>query len=66
MVANDHDGQVLYYRRDLLEDPQHQAAFKQKYGYAARPCPPPGNRLGMWRNTSTAAISTAMACPTTA
>jgi multiple sugar transport system substrate-binding protein len=34
MVANDHDGQVMYYRRDLLQDPQHQAAFKQKYGYA--------------------------------
>lgn len=34
MVANDHDGQVIYYRRDLLTDPQHQAAFKQKYGYA--------------------------------
>ncbi|MGQ9815987.1 MAG: ABC transporter substrate-binding protein, partial [Candidatus Roseilinea sp.] len=33
MVANDHDGQVMYYRRDLLEDPQHQAAFKEKYGY---------------------------------
>ncbi|WP_395834986.1 ABC transporter substrate-binding protein [Cystobacter fuscus] len=34
MVANDHDGQVMYYRRDLLEDPRHQAAFKQKFGYA--------------------------------
>jgi multiple sugar transport system substrate-binding protein len=34
MVANDHDGQVMYYRRDLLADPQHQAAFKQRYGYA--------------------------------
>ncbi|HSW08305.1 ABC transporter substrate-binding protein [Aquabacterium sp.] len=34
MVANDHDGQVLYYRRDLFDDPQHQAAFKQQYGYA--------------------------------
>jgi multiple sugar transport system substrate-binding protein len=34
MVANDHDGQVMYYRRDLLADPRHQAAFKQKYGYA--------------------------------
>jgi multiple sugar transport system substrate-binding protein len=33
MVANDHDGQVMYYRRDLLADPKHQAAFKQKYGY---------------------------------
>jgi multiple sugar transport system substrate-binding protein len=34
MVANDHDGQVMYYRRDLLADPQHQKAFQQKYGYA--------------------------------
>jgi multiple sugar transport system substrate-binding protein len=33
MVANDHDGQVMYYRRDLLEDAEHQAAFKEKYGY---------------------------------
>ena len=34
MVANDHDGQVMYYRRDLFADPRHQAAFKQKYSYA--------------------------------
>lgn len=34
MVANDHDGQVMYYRRDLLADEKHQADFKQKYGYA--------------------------------
>jgi multiple sugar transport system substrate-binding protein len=34
MVAYDHDGQVLYYRRDLLGDPRHQAAFRQKYGYS--------------------------------
>ena len=34
MVANDQDGQVMYYRRDLLADAQHQAAFRQKYGYA--------------------------------
>jgi multiple sugar transport system substrate-binding protein len=33
MVANDHDGQVMYYRRDLLEDPAHQAAFAEAYGY---------------------------------
>lgn len=33
MVANDHDGQVMYYRRDLLEDPDHQAAFEEEYGY---------------------------------
>ncbi len=34
MVAYDHDGQVMYYRRDLLNDPRHQAAFRQRYGYA--------------------------------
>jgi multiple sugar transport system substrate-binding protein len=34
MVAHDHDGQVMYYRRDLLADPLHQKAFAQKYGYA--------------------------------
>jgi len=34
MVANDHDGQVMYYRRDLLADPRHRQAFAQKYGYA--------------------------------
>jgi len=34
MVANDHDGQIMYYRRDLLEDAQHRSAFRQKYGYA--------------------------------
>jgi multiple sugar transport system substrate-binding protein len=33
MVANDHDGQVMYYRRDLLEDSAHQIAFKELYGY---------------------------------
>ena len=33
MVANDHDGQVMYYRRDLLADARHRAAFRQKYGY---------------------------------
>ncbi len=33
MVANDHDGQVMYYRSDLIADPAHGAAFKEKYGY---------------------------------
>lgn len=33
MVAYDHDAQVMYYRRDLLNDPRHQAAFERKYGY---------------------------------
>jgi len=34
MVGNDHDGQVMYYRRDLLENEEHQAAFEEAYGYA--------------------------------
>jgi len=33
MVANDHDGQVMYYRRDLFADPEHRAAFSLAYGY---------------------------------
>jgi multiple sugar transport system substrate-binding protein len=33
MVANDHDGQVMYYRRDLIEDPKHKAAFQRRFGY---------------------------------
>ena len=33
MVANDHDGQVMYYRRDLLQNAEHQAAFEEAYGY---------------------------------
>ena len=33
MVAYDHDGQVMYFRRDMLNDPRHQAAFRQKYNY---------------------------------
>ncbi len=38
-VLNDADGQILYYRRDLLTDPQHQEAFEAEYGYAM-PVPP--------------------------
>ena len=38
-VLNDADGQVLYYRRDVLSDPEHQAAFKSEYGYDL-PMPP--------------------------
>ena len=34
MIANDHYGQLMYHRRDLLQDPTHRAAFKKKYGYA--------------------------------
>ncbi len=33
MVANDHDGQVMYYRRDLFENPEHQTSFEEAYGY---------------------------------
>lgn len=33
MVPNDHDGQVMYYRRDLFQDPKHQEEFRAKYGY---------------------------------
>ena len=38
-VLNDADGQVLYYRRDILNDPKWQAAFKQAMGYDL-PVPP--------------------------
>lgn len=37
--AYDHDGQVFYYRRDLLTDPEHQAAFMEAEGYEL-PVPP--------------------------
>ena len=36
---NDHDGMVIYYRRDLFTDPQWQAAFQEEYGYEF-PLPP--------------------------
>jgi multiple sugar transport system substrate-binding protein len=39
MVASDGDGQVLYYRRDVLSDPKWQAEFKQELGYDL-PVPP--------------------------
>lgn len=35
----DHDGQVFYYRRDLLTDAEHQAAFAEEFGYDL-PVPP--------------------------
>ncbi len=38
-VLNDADGQVLYYRSDMLNDADHQAAFEAEYGYAM-PVPP--------------------------
>lgn len=38
-VLGDADGQVLYYRRDMLTNPEHQAAFKAQHGYDM-PVPP--------------------------
>jgi multiple sugar transport system substrate-binding protein len=32
-ILNDADGQVLYYRKSMLENPEHQAGFKQQFGY---------------------------------
>ncbi len=33
-VLNDADGQILYYRRDVLNDPKWQAAFQKATGHA--------------------------------
>ena len=30
---NDHDAQVLYYRKDIIEDPDWQAAFEEEVGH---------------------------------
>jgi multiple sugar transport system substrate-binding protein len=30
---NDHDAQVLYYRKDIIEDPKWQAQFKEEMGH---------------------------------
>lgn len=38
-VPNDADGQVLYYRRDILTNPNWQASFKEALGYDL-PVPP--------------------------
>lgn len=38
-VPNDADGQILYYRRDILGDPAWQKAFKEAVGYDL-PVPP--------------------------
>jgi len=38
-VLNDTDGQVLYYRKDILTNKDYQAKFKEKYGYDM-PVPP--------------------------
>ncbi len=32
-ALNDVDGQVLYYRKDILSRPDYQARFKEKHGY---------------------------------
>ena len=32
-VLNDGDGQVLYYRKSALTNPEHQAGFKKQFGY---------------------------------
>jgi multiple sugar transport system substrate-binding protein len=39
VIPMDCDGQVLYYRRDLLTDEGHQQAFSDEYGYEM-PVPP--------------------------
>lgn len=46
-VLNDADGQILYYRRDLLNDPQHQRVFAERYGY---PLPVPPHSLQQLRD----------------
>ena len=33
-TSNDHDAQVLYYRKDIIEDPEWQAAFEAEMGHA--------------------------------
>jgi multiple sugar transport system substrate-binding protein len=38
-VLNDADGQILYYRRDILNDPEWQKRFKEEIGYDM-PVPP--------------------------
>jgi multiple sugar transport system substrate-binding protein len=38
-ILGDADGQILYYRRDMLTNPEHQAAFKAQHGYDL-PAPP--------------------------
>ena len=36
-IPDDGDLLMLFYRKDLFEDPVHMAAFKEKYGYDLRP-----------------------------
>ena len=38
-IVVDGDGAILYYRKDILGDPAHQAKFQAKYGYNL-PVPP--------------------------
>ncbi len=37
MVPYDHDGQTMYYRRDIFADKDHRAAFAAEYGYPLAP-----------------------------
>lgn len=37
MLPRHTDVRIMYYRTDLFEDPDEQAAFKEKYGYELRP-----------------------------
>jgi multiple sugar transport system substrate-binding protein len=38
-VPNDNDGQVMYYRKDILNNPEYQSRFKDEMGYDM-PVPP--------------------------
>ncbi|NSW76569.1 MAG: extracellular solute-binding protein [Candidatus Atribacteria bacterium] len=42
---NDSDGQVLYYRKDILNNPDYRAKFKEKYGYEYNVPPKTWNEL---------------------
>lgn len=49
MVANDQDGQIMYYRRDAFNNPEYQAKFKDKYGYDL---PVPPRTMKQFRDTA--------------
>ena len=36
-VPSDGDIQIVYYRKDLINDPQNKKAFEEKYGYELQP-----------------------------